>query len=367
MRLRPPLLLLAGGTVAAAVIAAPGVASATPVAKGPTVTVVNHTVLAPFQLAHDRHSVYVADGGTGVVSKLTKKGLVPVAHAPDSGEAAGVAINGKGTLAFTWTLRDSQGNTTATGLTIKPKYGKARTVDLLAFEQKRNPDKRISYGIDNPTPCQEQAFAPLGGASYKGMVDSHPYAVAALPGDAWVVADAGGNDLLKVDRHGRIGVISVLPRQPFTITASAAAGMDPPLPDCVVGAVYHFEAVPTDVEVGPRGVLISSLLPGGPEDPSFGARGKVVAVSPRTGRAFTLASGLAGATNVALGQHGRIYVSELFGGQISVLSHGRLRPYVQLDSPLGLTYFKGALYAGTFGPTDQQGNPTGPGTIVRIR
>ena len=28
---------------------------------------------------------------------------------------------------------------------------------------------------------------------------------------------------------------------------------------------------------------------------------------------------------------------------------------------------KGALYAGTIGPSDEQGNPTGPGTIVRIK
>ncbi len=83
MRLRAPLLLLAGATVATAVIAAPGAASATPAAaSAPTVTVLDRTVLAPYQLAHDNSSVYVADGGTGTVSKLTKKGLVPVAHAP---------------------------------------------------------------------------------------------------------------------------------------------------------------------------------------------------------------------------------------------------------------------------------------------
>jgi hypothetical protein len=322
MRLRPPLLLLAGSTVAVAVIAAPGAASAAPAAapaaKGPTVTVVNRT-----------------------------------------------AINGKGTLAYTWTVRDSQGTTTATGLTIKPRHGKARTVDLLAFEQTRNPDKWIRYGIDNPTECQKQAFEPLGGASYRGLVDSHPYSVAALPGDAWMVADAGGNDLLKVDRTGRIAVVSVLPRQPSKITAEAAAGLG--LPDCVVGATYNFEAVPTDVEIAADGRLIVSLLPGGPEDPSLGARGSVVSVNPRNGNATRLATGLLGGTNVALGPDGKIFFSELFGGKIGVIDHGKVRTYVQLAGPLGLTYFRGALYAGTFGPTDEQGNPTGPGTIVRIR
>ena len=366
MRLRPPLLLLAGGAVAAAVIAAPSAASAAPVAaKGPTITVVNNTVLAPFQLAHDKNSVYVADGGTGTVSKLTSKGLVAVAHAPDSGEVAGVAINGKGTLAYTWTVRAEDGTATATGLTIKPKNGKARSVDLLTFEQTRNPDKWIRYGIDNPTECQKQAFEPLGGASYRGLVDSHPYSVSALPGDAWVVGDAGGNDLLKVDKAGKITVISVLPRQPSTITAEAAAGLG--LPDCVVGAVYNFEAVPTDVEVAADGKFIVSLLPGGPEDPSLGARGSVVSVNPRNGNATRLATGLLGATNVALGPDGKIFFSELFGGKIGVIDRGKARTYVELGSPLGLTYFKGALYAGTFGPTDDQGNPTGPGTIVRIK
>ena len=228
-----------------------------------------------------------------------------------------------------------------------------------------NPDRWINYGIDHPTPCQVAAFAPLGGAKYKGKVDSHPYSVAALPGGAWVVADAAGNDLLRVDGKGRISVLSVLPRQPFRITAAGAAGLG--LPDCVIGAVYNFEAVPTDVEVAPGGKLIVSLLPGGPEDPSLGARGSVVSVDPRTGWASRLGTGFAGATNLALGDHGRIFVSELFAGRISVIDHGRVRPYVQLAGPLGLTYTHGTLFAGTAGPTDAEGNPTGPGTLVAIR
>jgi hypothetical protein len=38
-----------------------------------------------------------------------------------------------------------------------------------------------------------------------------------------------------------------------------------------------------------------------------------------------------------------------------------------VGSPLGLTYFKGTLYAGTAAPTDENGNPTGTGTLVAIR
>jgi hypothetical protein len=359
MRIRPPLLLLAGATAAAAVLATAVPASAAP--SGPTVRVLNSSVLAPFQLTHANGTVYVADGGASTVSKLVGTKLVTLATGPQPGEIAGVAVNGKGDLAYTSTDY-SNGNT---ALTIKPKKGRTVVANLSAFERTRNPDKWIHYGIDNPTPCQEQAFAPLGGARYTGLVDSHPYAVAALPGGAWVVADAAGNDLLKVDRTGKITVLSVLPRQPTTITASGAAGLG--LPDCVVGAVYNFEAVPTDVEVATDGKFIVSLLPGGPEDPSLGARGSVVSVNPRNGNATRLATGLAGATNIALGDHGRIFVSQLFAGQISVIDRGVLKPYVQLASPLGLTFTRGTLYAGTLGPTDAEGNPTGPGTIVAIR
>ena len=110
-----------------------------------------------------------------------------------------------------------------------------------------------------------------------------------------------------------------------------------------------------------------SLLPGGPEDPSLGARGSVVSVNPRNGNATKLATGLLGGTNVALGPDGKIFFSELFAGRIGVINRGAVRMYAQVGSPGGLTYFKGALYAGTLGPTDDQGNPTGPGSIVRIR
>jgi hypothetical protein len=362
MRLRPPLLLLAVAAAGAAAVAAPGTALAGPAhGHDPTVTVLDRTVLAPFQLSSDYRGVYVADGGSSTVSRLTRHGLVPLAHGPQPGETAGVATNRAGDLAYTTTDYSSG----ATTLTVRRAHGRTVVADLSTFEQTRNPDAGVSYGIDDPTPCQEQAFAPLGGATYSGQVDSHPYAVAALPDGSWVVADAGGNDLLRVDRSGHVRVLSVLPRQASTITAAGAAALG--LPDCVVGAVYHFEAVPTDVEVAGNGTLVVSLLPGGPEDPSLGARGSVVAVSPWNSRVQTLARGFLGATNVALGAHGRIYVSELFAGRISVIDHGRVSPYVEVASPVGLTWFRGTLYAGTLGPSDDEGNPTGPGTIVAIR
>ena len=54
------------------------------------------------------------------------------------------------------------------------------------------------------------------------------------------------------------------------------------MPGCVVGHKFWFEPVPTDVEVH-GGMLYVTTLPGGPEDPSLGARGRVYTVDPDTG------------------------------------------------------------------------------------
>jgi hypothetical protein len=130
---------------------------------------------------------------------------------------------------------------------------------------------------------------------------------------------------------------------------------------------YNFESVPTDVESGPHGMLYVSTLPGGPEDPSFGARGSVYRVNPRTGHATLVATGFAGATNIAVDPAGQIYVAELFAGRISVISpHGTVRPLVDLPNVAAVEYSGGKLYASTMAPTDETGTPTGPGTIVRI-
>ena len=120
---------------------------------------------------------------------------------------------------------------------------------------------------------------------------------------AWAVADAGGNDILRVDRRGQVSTIAVLPRQPVTLTAEQVAGMGAPA--CLAGATYAFEPVPTDVERGEHGKLWVSTLPGGPEDPSLGARGSVYTVNPWKHSTQRVATGFLGATDLALGRRRR--------------------------------------------------------------
>ncbi|GAB3683757.1 ScyD/ScyE family protein [Angustibacter aerolatus] len=329
-------------------------------AAAPAVTPLTSDVFAPFQLAVSAGRLYVADGGTSTVSRVDGKGaLHAISKGPQPGEVAGVAWNASHT-----TFAHTQLNYATGKSELVIKTGRTTVkADLGAFEAAKNPDAGVQYGIDDPTDCQKAAFEPLGGASPTGGVDSHAYAVAA-DGSGWIVADAGGNDLLRVSSTGKVSLLTVLPRQPSTITASAAAALG--LPDCVIGAVYNFEPVPTDVEWR-GGRLIVSLLPGGPEDPSLGARGSVYSVHPHSGKATWLAGGFLGATNVAVGHRGEIYVAELFAGRVSRIHGHSSTPYASVPGVVSITARVGTgLWGGVLAPTDDQGNPTGPGAIVRI-
>jgi hypothetical protein len=141
-----------------------------------------------------------------------------------------------------------------------------------------------------------------------------------------------------------VSTVYVSRPQPLTVTAEIAAGIG--LPDCTVGHAYRFESVPTDVEVTRSGKLYISLLPGGPEGPQLGARGKVVRINPETREDKTILTHLAGATNVALAPHRRIFATELFGGQI-VKANRRtgevLRTY-RMKLPATVEYADGTLY-----------------------
>jgi len=149
---------------------------------------------------------------------------------------------------------------------------------------------------------------------------------------------------------GSISTVAVLPAVPLVVTADAAEMNG--LPDCTVGETYYFEPVPTDVELGPDGLLYVSLLPGGPEDPSLGARGRVVTVNPHNGNIRTIAKGFAGATNLAVSGRGTVYVAELFGGQVSRVEDGGPVPVAELPFPAGLEWRHQQLYVSydVFGP-----------------
>jgi len=194
-------------------------------------------------------------------------------------------------------------------------------------------------------------------------VDSHPYQVEALPGGSWAVAEAGGNAVLRVNSLGRISTIAVLPRQATTFTKKMADALG--APDCVVGVKYGFEPVPTDVERDRHGNLWVSLLPGGPEDPSLGARGAVYKITP-SGKVIRMARGFLGATNLAVTRGGKVYVAELFNNRISTVRRGHIVTVRSIQRPVAVEVTRRNLFVGQLAQFGQNGPVAGTGGVYRF-
>jgi hypothetical protein len=164
-------------------------------------------------------------------------------------------------------------------LKVKRHGGVKQIADLWRFERDNNPDAQVG----NP------------------LIDSNPVDVAVAR-RGLLVADAGGNTLLKVSRRG-VRVVSLFPNIPT------------PGPG---GATIPMNAVPTGVVVGPDGAYYVSQLTGFPF-PVGGA--KVFRVDPRTGAYTTYASGFTNIMDLAFGRDGTLYVLEI--DHDSLLAPGR--------------------------------------------
>jgi hypothetical protein len=324
--------------ISAAALAVPAEASAAPAPD-----VIGTGFAGPLQIdLGSKNQIYVAQDFAGIVTKLRPNGTTKDI-VTEQGEVAGVASRGY-SVAYTF-IGGNESNPVALLKQRRPD-GTIRTIaDLGEFEAENNPDASQEYGFRNlSAACAAQVPPEIGGEPYNGIVESHPYAVANAPDGGWYVADAAANDVLHIAPNGDIDVFGVLRPRKTGVTAEAAEALG--LPDCTIGEVYAFEAVPTDVEVKDTGALIVSLLPGGPEDDTLGARGAVIRLAG-DGEFANLASGFEGATNVALRPGGKIYVTELFGGQVSVLQNGVVTPVRDLVDPAAIEFGRGKLFAST--------------------
>ncbi len=333
-----------GAAVAALVLPMGGPAAAATVSEP-----IIEGLAGPLQLAVGSDgTVYVSQAFSGTLTAIDKKkGAKDLASVPTSeefpAEIAGVDAAGKGTVTFTTSGMTEDGDFFAEVRRVQPN-GKVRSLaDLAAYEEINNPDAGNSYGFQNLTPeCAAQVPEFIGGEPYNGIIESHPYSVALLADGSRVVGDAAGNTLLRVADNGSVSTLAVLPPQPLVVTEEATAIG---IPECAIGSTYNFEAVPTDVELGPDGLLYVSLLPGGPEEPVLGARGSVVTVDPATGAVEFVAGGFFAATNVAVAPDGTVYVAELFGNKISRVSGSGGVPIVEVPNPAAVEWANGKLYA----------------------
>jgi hypothetical protein len=186
------------------------------------------------------------------------------------------------------------------------------------------------------------------------QVDTNPNSVLAIGGRRAVVADAGGNDVLQVNRHGKITVLGVLPFN------TAPAGQ--PVP-----AGTPVQSVPTSVVRGPHGSYYVGQLTGFPFVPNTASVWRV-----KKGKApKRVVSGLTQITDLAVGRDGSLYVVEIATGSLAgpptpgalirVKPNGKTKTIASLVQPYGLAL------KGRFAYVTRNATSAGTGEVVRIK
>jgi hypothetical protein len=170
----------------------------------------------------------------------------------------------------------------------------------------------------------EKAFNPHTGAP-PNPPDSNPYDVQALGPHAALVVDAGGNDLLRIDRAGNIKLLAVFPNEVVpTDNIKALAGCantpPPPVPFCALPPAIPAQPVPTSIAVDHHGNIYVGELKGFPAPIG---ESNIWRVSPHANAAQCGASpdcvkvfdgGFTSIIDLAFGADGLLYVTEFDEG-----------------------------------------------------
>jgi DNA-binding beta-propeller fold protein YncE len=314
-------------------------------------------LIGPLSLAVDSaESVLVTQNFAGLLSRVNEDGSTTTLYKGKEGwDVAGVETR-RGTTYFVESVGAGGGDPAALEGYLKSvdSEGAVRTIaDLASYERTTNPDADTHYGFGDDVSAEclagWPAFPP---ARYQGAVDSHPYGVA-VRGDTAYVVDAGANAILEISLEtGDVSTLAVLPPRPAVIPAGTKipvdmAGTTVDAPECVVGHEYAFEAVPTDLEFGPDGRLYVTSLPGGPEDPSLGARGAIFRVNPWTGGVHVWAEDILSPTGLAIAEDGDVYVASMFGNEIIKIDAGTCHrtQFLAVDGPAAVEVRGSTLYA----------------------
>ena len=182
--------------------------------------------------------IYVADYPKGIVNGHTGALVASVPEIQD------LAARGRGKF---WALTSGGDPTVSSNQSLYTVDGTVVTkvADLFAFEAANNP--------------------------HPAAVDSNPFDVVDLGHGQALVADAGGNDLLRVDEHGQIELVAVLPDQLVsTDNIKHLAGCPASQADfCNLPPMMPAEPVATSVAVGPDGAYYMGELKGFPAPTGF--------------------------------------------------------------------------------------------------
>jgi hypothetical protein len=350
--------LVAAAAALALTVGAVGTSSAAPGTAHraePSVTPIAKHLVGPLSVAQAPDGTrYWTDSFAGPLYRQLPGGQ-PTVIFPGSKKftAEGVSADG-GVLRFT----TSHNNKVAHVWTLDAAGAPVAVADTFAYEKAANPDGKFSYGfLKTPKSCLAQLPKQIPG-SYKGSVESHPYATAYANGTTYV-ADAGANAVLAISATGTVSTVAAL--KPVKVKVSASAAKANKLPSCVVGKKFALEAVPTDVEVGPDGQLYVTSLPGGPEDGSLGANGRLLKIDPASGAVSEVVGGLLSPTGVAVAANGDVYVAQLFPGVISKVKAGghKAKTYAKVPFPAAVEATPTGLLATVNAVPMGKGKPKG--------
>jgi hypothetical protein len=256
-------------------------------------------------------------------------------------------------------------NDTGQGLHVISHGTTRKVVNLFEFEAAYNPH---TAAAPNPP-------------------DSNPYDVQALGPHAALVVDAGGNDLLRIDRSGNVKVLAVFPDEVVsTANLKSLAGCPgSQAPFCALPEAIPAQPVPTSIAVDRRGYIYVGELKGFPAPTG---ESNIWRISPKADAARCGESpdcvkvfdgGFTSVIDLAFGRDGLLYVTEFdekswaaveifgtpAGGKISacnVRSRDCFDVKKGLPQPSAVAFDKhGALWA-----TQKTLVPNG-GEVVKIR
>jgi hypothetical protein len=175
-------------------------------------------------------------------------------------------------------------------------------------------------------------------------IDSNPVGLVR-DGEGYVVADAGGNAVVRASHKGSFTTVTTLP--PGLALAPPFLGLPP-------GTQIPTDAVPTSVVQGPDGAYYISQLTGFPFERGDANIWRVV-----PGQAATVyASGLTNLTDLAFGPDGSLYAVEIatlglltgpIGALKKITAGGNQHEVVAggLFAPYGVAFGRGSAYVST--------------------
>ena len=230
-----------------------------------------------------------------------------------------------------------------------------------------------AYQVGDPDPDDQEDLPE----------ESNPNGLALLPGGGVLVADAAGNDLLKVDTRRNITTVARF--KPELVPWPAGLPFPGPVEP---GEPFPAESVPTAVAIGPDGAWYVSELKGFPFpqgasriwriEPGASARPAIPA-NPNVGQCRTVGTGFTSVIDLAFGRDGTMYVLEIVkNGLLGVEVFGEppigalwaVRGGTKTELATGTLMAPGGVavsYDGTLNVTTGTVFGPGAGAVVRVR